>query len=420
MSCSPTEQADEAATENKPLTTSPKPCAPKQLSIKTGYTDYPGLHCSQLVTQVNNEPKTTHYGYRRQCKKLTGASHVPDSVARVQVNECSPMRQPDQGSNASMLVCCPIPEPEAAPEIIAYDAKLECPKNHLQTLATALHNPDRNCADAVSNAESNLSSSHYQRACASAAKTYSQQRQTVLDAAVFSCTKNVGSYLDVAICCSATLPKGRSMHPLEVPSDIWEVLRTNDIFALKLLLSREPERARETGEKDITPLHRAGSLAVVNALLAKQPNRNAQDLDGFTPLHSTVMDNRYEVAVRLLDVGTKVDVASKFGDTPLSFARKPKIAELLLSHKADVNGTQSSASGTPLHSAAFYGRTDVSNVLLNHGANINSLDANGETPLHRAAFAYSRSSIDVVRLLINRGADVNAKAKSHSQKHPWI
>ena len=416
--CSPKDEPSELSKPIEPFTTSPEPCLSGQHSFATGYRDYPGSDCSQLVKLINSKPETTHGGYRRRCKKLSGASQKPDSIARVQVNECAPMRESNQGSNASMFVCCQVPEPEVAPEIIAYDAKLECPKNHLQALATALHNPDKNCADAVSNAETNLSSSHYQRACASAAKPYTQQRQTVLDAAVFTCRKDKGAYLDVAVCCSATLPKGRSMHPLEVPSDIWEVLRTNDVFALKLLLSREPERARETGEKNITPLHRAGSVAIVNALLAKRPNRNAQDIDGFTPLHSAVMANRYKVAARLLEVRAKVDLVSKHGDTPLSFAKKAAMVELLLSHDAKVDGAESSTSGTPLHSAAFYGRTDVAKLLLKHGANINSLDANGETPLHRAAFAYSRTSIEVARLLINQGADVNAIAKSHSHKTP--
>ncbi|MBQ0720976.1 MAG: ankyrin repeat domain-containing protein [Gammaproteobacteria bacterium] len=417
IACTPADESAETSKVSEPFISSPKACASGQLSIKTGYGDYPGLDCSQLVDQVNDNPEKTHYGYRRQCKKLSGTSHVPESVAAVQVNECAPMRESDKGSNASMLVCCQLPEPEVTAEIIAYEAILNCPKNHLQALATGLHYPNNNCADAASRAELALSSSHYQGACAAAAKPYTQQRQRVLDVAVFTCKKDQGSYLDVAVCCSATLPKGRSMHPLEIPSDIWEVLRTNDIFALKILLSREPGRARETGDKDITPLHRAGSLAVVNALLAKQPNRNAQDLDGFTPLHAAVMANRYEIAARLLDVGAKVDVTSKFGDTALSFSKKAKIAELLLSHKAKVNGIQSSA-GSPLHSAAFYGRTDVAEVLLDHGANINSLDVNGETPLHRAAFAYSRTSINVARLLIDRGSDVNAKAKSQGQKTP--
>ena len=420
--CSPKDEPDELSTELskpiEPFTTSPEPCLSGQNSFASGYRDYPGSDCSQLVNLINSKPETTHGGYRRWCKKLSGASQKPDSIARVQVNKCAPMRQPGQGSNASMFVCCQIPEPEVVPEIIAYDAKLECPKNHLQALATGLHNPDKDCAESVTNAESKLSSSHYQRACASAAKAYTQQRQTVLDVAVFTCRNDGGAYVDVAVCCSATLPKGRSMHPLEVPSDIWELLRTNNIFALKLLLSRQPERARETGEKNITPLHRAGNVAIVNALLTKRPNRNAQDVDGFTPLHAAVMANRYDVAARLLEVRIKVDVVSKNGDTPLSFAKKAAMVELLLSHKAKVDGAESSTVGTPLHSAAFYGRTDVAKLLLNHGANINSLDANGETPLHRAAFAYSRTSIGVARLLIDQGADVNALAKSHSHKTP--
>jgi len=395
------------ATPIEHLIAAPKACESGQISIETGYQNFPDMECSQIANKIE-ATYTTNIGYRKQCQQKTGANSRPKSVARVQIKECAPLRQED-GNYASMLVCCHITEPEVVPEIISYDTKLECPENHVQAL-TALHYPQKKCAHAVTDAESALNSSHYQRACTSAAALYTKQRQTVLDAAVFTCREDVGSYIDVAICCSATLPKGKKMHPLEVPSDIWEVLRTNDIFALKLLLSRQPERAVEQGERGITPLHRAGSLAAVNVLLLMHANHNAKDLDGLTPLHSAVMRSQYDIVARLLKVGAKVDAASIHGDTPLSFVKTRKIAELLLSHKANVNGVGSSESaGTPLHSAAFYGRADVTELLLEHGANINSHDANGETPLHRAAFAYSKKSINAVRILIENGADINAK-----------
>jgi len=135
-----------------------------------------------------------------------------------------------------------VPEPEIKPKIIKYNTQLKCPDNHVQALATALHYPNKTCLSAVMNAESKIDSAHYMRACITASTKYTQKRPKILDAAVFTCTEKSGAVIDVAVCCSTILPKNRKMHALKVPTDIWEVIRTNDIFALKLLLSRQPER----------------------------------------------------------------------------------------------------------------------------------------------------------------------------------
>jgi ankyrin repeat protein len=202
------------------------------------------------------------------------------------------------------------------------------------------------------------------------------------------------------------------MHPIKVPADMWEALRINDLFALQLLLSRQPERAKERGERNITPLHLAGSLAMANLLISKRPNLEAKDQDGFTPLHYAVRGRNDEVATRLLEIKARVDAKSNAGDTPLSFAKTREMADLLLTHKANANGV---GSASPLHAAAFYGRTDVAELLLQHGANVNSVDTNSETPLHRAAF---RQKLEVARLLIQNGANVNAKSASARPRTP--
>jgi len=138
------------------------------------------------------------------------------------------------------------------------------------------------------------------------------------------------------------------------------------------------------------------------------PDINAKDLEGFTPLHTAVMRDQFDIVARLLNVGAKVDEPSKYGDRPLNFVKSRQIAELLLAHKANINGVdKGKLLNTPLHSAAFYGRTEVAELLIERGANMNSQDTNGDTPLHRAAFAYSRNSLNTVRLLIEKGANMN-------------
>jgi 26S proteasome non-ATPase regulatory subunit 10 len=62
--------------------------------------------------------------------------------------------------------------------------------------------------------------------------------------------------------------------------------------------------------------------------------------------------------------------------------------------------------GTPLHWAAMYGQQEVCELLIEYGADVNSVDDLGLSPLR---WAVDGSEAGVVRLLLDRGADVNLK-----------
>ena len=66
-----------------------------------------------------------------------------------------------------------------------------------------------------------------------------------------------------------------------------------------------------------------------------------------------------------------------------------------------------------LGNAAFFGHWKVADLLINHGANVNSTTADsGETPLHSALAKAGRPYYYyTVKLLLERGADVNARTK---------
>ncbi|KAI3318545.1 hypothetical protein HD806DRAFT_526288 [Xylariaceae sp. AK1471] len=130
-----------------------------------------------------------------------------------------------------------------------------------------------------------------------------------------------------------------------------------------------------------------------------------------------------------LDLGIcNINTRNRSGFTPLTIAAEAGhdvVVQLLLNHGADfeseVNGKTSlwlllnkgaklgiTNGGFPLSDAARYGHEDIVQLLLNAGADINAADIVNGTPLH-CAMTHGHKSI--VRLLLDAGADVNRDHK---------
>jgi ankyrin repeat protein len=81
----------------------------------------------------------------------------------------------------------------------------------------------------------------------------------------------------------------------------------------------------------------------------------------------------------------------------------------LLAHGAQVT-SRNAAGSTALHDAALAGSRPVVELLLNKGADVNARETEtGSTPLHHAA---SWGRIEVVEVLVKLGADLNIKNRA--------
>jgi hypothetical protein len=82
---------------------------------------------------------------------------------------------------------------------------------------------------------------------------------------------------------------------------------------------------------------------------------------------------------------------------------------LIAAHSEDVN-SEGGSHTTPLHAASVKGH--LASLLLRSGADPDSCDHLGRVPLHRVSqggqlMMTTKSSLEVARLLVNSGADVN-------------
>jgi ankyrin repeat protein len=113
----------------------------------------------------------------------------------------------------------------------------------------------------------------------------------------------------------------------------------------------------------------------------------------------------------LLDAGAKVDVANRYGVTPLlqaSRAGDAPIVTALLEHGANVALAHPDGE-TPLMAAARVGRVEAVNALLEHGADANAQDSfQQQTALMRAAAEGHSAVID---RLLQAGANPNLQAR---------
>ena len=151
------------------------------------------------------------------------------------------------------------------------------------------------------------------------------------------------------------------------------------------------------------PIHDAamyGNLAGVQAELDKGMDVNAKDDFGETPL---------DMALWLNGASETVDLIRNHGGktskelVALSDAVRTGNIEDVKKHLAagaDVNAKTADGT-TPLHNAAVYGHTEVAELLIANGANMNAIIASGrnqgKTPLDLAIWRKKNEAADLLR-----------------------
>ena len=148
----------------------------------------------------------------------------------------------------------------------------------------------------------------------------------------------------------------------------------------------------------------------------------------WTPLHAAIYNDHPDIARLLLERGVNTEARSSQDQTALYMASSRGFAEvvrLLIDRGADVDAKCGDRRGfnhvrwTPLCVAIYKDHPDIALLLLERGANMETRSSQAQTPLYIAS---SRGFAEVVRLLINHGADVDVECDDldeDSEKVRW-
>ncbi len=184
---------------------------------------------------------------------------------------------------------------------------------------------------------------------------------------------------------------------------------------------------------------REGHPSIVKTLLARGARPDVQSLAGKTPAWRLPASNAGSKGAGIVrggwpDRGERDSIPG--AKTPLLYAARENhrdIVAMLLDAGAPIE--QADADGvTPLLMAALNGAFDSARLLIERGANVDAMDWYGQTPLFSAVDWRNldvsgptrdngvdrAAALSLVQLLLDKGANVNARTKESLPVRRWV
>jgi ankyrin repeat protein len=198
-----------------------------------------------------------------------------------------------------------------------------------------------------------------------------------------------------------------------VAVDVFAAAAMGDAQRVTTFVRSNPALVQERTFDGKTPLHFSRGVEVAQVLLTAGAEIDAIDDAGVTPLQWISNTGKHKPVCRyLIAQGAKADAsdifwACSYGDVAAVLRFLEADASLVHARRPPGPGIHTSWVGrTPLHEAAVRGEAEIGRLLIERGADVNARGGNHDaTPLHIAAVCGHRELVD---LLLRANADRKA------------
>lgn len=194
--------------------------------------------------------------------------------------------------------------------------------------------------------------------------------------------------------------------------DLYEAAIFQDIPKMERLIAAGADvNYMENGRPILGWTSQGGNVRVVEKLLASGANPNVADIGvGHTPLMRAIETQFVDIVEALLKAKADPNAKNPDDESCLMMAvetRKPKIVSALIAAGADVRFVNAEGNSPALYTAqdASPESLEILKMLGEAKANMNASNA-AYTPL---VYAVEQGNKDLVQILLNAGADPNAK-----------
>uniref|UniRef100_A0A8C5HXM9 Ion transport domain-containing protein n=1 Tax=Gouania willdenowi TaxID=441366 RepID=A0A8C5HXM9_GOUWI len=183
-----------------------------------------------------------------------------------------------------------------------------------------------------------------------------------------------------------------------------QLAERGDQVNLVNLVKKDPEVLGEKDCSGASPLHhaaRGGHISLIQFIssVVNSQELNSCDEQGNVPLHWAVEKNRVESCKALLDLGADPNVLNTVLLSPLHMAinlQHNNLVALLLSYSVTDCNLQGDLENTPVILACSSNNCEALELLLKHGGKLCQQNKLGHFPIHAAAFAGARKSMEVI------------------------
>ena len=192
----------------------------------------------------------------------------------------------------------------------------------------------------------------------------------------------------------------------------WAISGGNETVVQLLVKSKaNPKRRDSIGRTTLHRTASTGNEDVARLMIKSGVEVNAKDIDGRTALFQAVYNGKTAVAQLLINNGAVVNAKDRNGVTALHLAARDgheAVVQLLIDRGVDVN-TKDVHGRSALHEAACTGNEAAVKLLLDRGADVRTEDNEGCSALHEVTL---HGNTAILQLLVDAGVNIDAKNKS--------